>query len=820
VRSLKWLVVAFVCAVLAPPWLTYAQWVRGTVNGVETCVDVAAGVSIPAVYPRSKPDTTKACKGASALLAWLKSANGAAYAAGLSAVFPGALPDDIPNTAPPASGPSLHAPWSQSDIGSPSIAGDASDTANVLTTSGQGNFASTTVQGHSVHQELTGDYEAIWCPDSITSDLVWARTLIRIADSLDANSAFISASLDNNPSATDGAQMDARLTTGAASIYATNASNQNPGDTCLKVSRLGTAVAVYSSPVAQPYVWTLINNGSQTITFTGSIWIDVLTHSGAAGTLAIAIGTLPTVSAIAGAAGTVEFTAPTISQAENVTPLVISVSRSGGCSGAASVAVSKSGGTAAAGTDYTDPPFPVMLNWSDGSCTTQTQNVTLIDRSGVQASRTLNLALGSYSTVAAGSQVTQAVTITDNDGVDRDLHFGHGVAVRGLSYSVCTGNECNSAPTLQTITDAQNRRFAVYDTSAIANNANIKTILIQIPWSVFEYGGQGVYTPAFDMLQAEVTKLQSLAQPKSLILSIIEVRYNDPINAIFPPYIKQMGVAWTSGSVPPSGSTCMYGPTEAPWLVEVKWWNTACMNPYTALVEALGAEFDDVVGFEGLSFMNETAYTYGSNAATEGFSAANFNTNLRAMVTAGAAAWPHSLAIIPVTYTFNGSQSNLISLVSLAASLGVGIGAGDTCLPWRPSDGVTSGECNWDGVRIWRGDIGGHDYRGTGSAANEIIYMSRIEASELGLNSVGASGGYTPTQLMDFAAGVLTTGGNFNLRANYMIWDYQNYASDGAPCSGTVCQFNTATTGENAIINTRTFPAGNLACPTNLSETC
>src|SRR5690606_8439664 len=91
--------------------------------------------------------------------------------------------------------------------------------------------------------------------------------------------------------------------------------------------------------------------------------------------------------------GTLAFASATHAVAEGDGSVTISVARSGGTLGAVSVDVDVTGGDATAGSDYTDPGFPVTLSWSDGESGTKTIDLEILDDATEEGAETLVLGL-------------------------------------------------------------------------------------------------------------------------------------------------------------------------------------------------------------------------------------------------------------------------------------------------------------------------------------------------------------------------------------------------------------------------------------------
>ena len=111
-------------------------------------------------------------------------------------------------------------------------------------------------------------------------------------------------------------------------------------------------------------------------------------------------------------AGTLQFSASSMSVNENTGSITLSVTRSGGSSGAVGVNYATADGTALAGTDYTVTSG--TLTWPDGNAGNQTINVPILNRSGTQGNRSFSLILSDAFGASLGSPASATVTITDS----------------------------------------------------------------------------------------------------------------------------------------------------------------------------------------------------------------------------------------------------------------------------------------------------------------------------------------------------------------------------------------------------------------------
>jgi hypothetical protein len=142
----------------------------------------------------------------------------------------------------------------------------------------------------------------------------------------------------------------------------------------------------------------------------------------------------------------IAFSSATFTSAENVgTSNTVTLTRTGDTSGAASVQVSITGGSATGnGTDYTSSSFPVTVNFAANE-TSQTVAIPINDDLLDEVDETITLNLGSASNAILGAQTTTILTITDNDAVpnlsidDVMVNEGDGTAIFTVSLDAPSG---------------------------------------------------------------------------------------------------------------------------------------------------------------------------------------------------------------------------------------------------------------------------------------------------------------------------------------------------------------------------------------------
>ncbi|MEO8275610.1 MAG: Calx-beta domain-containing protein [Thermoanaerobaculia bacterium] len=122
------------------------------------------------------------------------------------------------------------------------------------------------------------------------------------------------------------------------------------------------------------------------------------------------------------APGTVQFTVTTLNVAESAGSAQISISRTGGAGGAASVHCKTiAGGTATAGADYTTTDQ--TLSWANGDSAAKTCSVPILNDSTDEPNETISLQLQTATGAAIGAPAAATVTITDDDDAPGTLQF-------------------------------------------------------------------------------------------------------------------------------------------------------------------------------------------------------------------------------------------------------------------------------------------------------------------------------------------------------------------------------------------------------------
>jgi len=111
--------------------------------------------------------------------------------------------------------------------------------------------------------------------------------------------------------------------------------------------------------------------------------------------------------------GTLAFSSAAYSANENDGTVTLTVTRTGGSTGAASVSFATADDSASAGADYTADSG--TLNWVDGESASKTLEISLTDDSSPETSESFTLTLSNAVGATLGSPSVATVTITDND---------------------------------------------------------------------------------------------------------------------------------------------------------------------------------------------------------------------------------------------------------------------------------------------------------------------------------------------------------------------------------------------------------------------
>jgi hypothetical protein len=283
-------------------------------------------------------------------------------------------------------------------------------------------------------------------------------------------------------------------------------------------------------------------------------------------------------------------------------------------------------------------------------------------------------------------------------------------------------------------------RFTYYDASEFASSANFAGASMMFTWSMLESNTtRGDYTDGIALVTAEIAKLQSLAVPKKLIISIWDqypgdgaVNWPDS-DDYFPHYLKDAGVLVSMSD-------------RITW----KKWDATTMGWFIDMINAYGAVFDGNAAVEMIRPCQESSLP---SSTPGGFSYSGYVTQMERLVDALKVAWPSTNVWFPMNWGPGPLQSDVSDFCAYCAASAVAIGGPDVAPGWG----------------IWADDVidgtyGSHDYRG------EVPIVYSVETSELGEDTVGVAGGYTIQEVYDFIDG--------DMHCTHMLWDHNTYVGD------------------------------------------
>jgi hypothetical protein len=234
--------------------------------------------------------------------------------------------------------------------------------------------------------------------------------------------------------------------------------------------------------------------------------------------------------------------------------------------------------------------------------------------------------------------------------------------------------------------------------------------------------------------------LKAQPQAKRLIIRVEERSFGSPDPSSAPSYMRT-DPAYNGGEVAMANGSV------------VRIWEPAVMDRLIALYTALGQKYDSDPNVEGIS-TEETAIGFSAtHPAPDTFSNGAVLTQFIRLGSAARTAWAHSNVFITSNYL--GSDAQMETLIKAAADNQYVIGGPDT---WGRAF-ITNGTRTLQSDAIVRGVKGSDtDYRSVIGIKNEV------EDTEIG----GYIGAFAPADLYDVAYNTM--------RANYMLWDRNDYA--------------------------------------------
>jgi hypothetical protein len=287
----------------------------------------------------------------------------------------------------------------------------------------------------------------------------------------------------------------------------------------------------------------------------------------------------------------------------------------------------------------------------------------------------------------------------------------------------------------------QSARFSHYD--EIAGDAEVEGAALYVMWKELE-AKQGDYAAGIAYLKSELDYLKKLSVPKRLWVRMSPQSYGgDPA-----------AICTTSGAYYPNYIIDMGGCARSSRQTVAALWKPEVADAYIGLIKALAAAFDGEPYFEGITLLRETAM---GGSLDQGFSWDAYDQQVRRIASAARAAFKRTNVVMNVN--FMGSQSRVNDFIAYMRSIGVGVGGPDVAPKCLDSDCKTYA----DPQEILAYNTVNGNSTGGGNKLGGIVPIAySVEASELGYDSVGQKGGYTPAQIFDFANGYL--------EATHLFW--------------------------------------------------
>ena len=244
-------------------------------------------------------------------------------------------------------------------------------------------------------------------------------------------------------------------TSGAASVhYATVNGSATPGQDY--TAKSGTLSWAAGDGAAKTFTVSITNDAIPEGNETFSVSLDtaVAASLGAPGSAVVTI---------LDKSSTVQFIPSTLSVGEETGMATLTVSRSGGAEGVASVSYATANGTAVAGADYL--AVNGTLNWGDGDNADKTISVPLINDSLTEPAETFAVTLGNPAGVLLGTAKVATVTLADGDSA---MQFS--VAGVSVAESVASGNVVLSVTRTGTSSGPASISYATADGTATAGS--------------------------------------------------------------------------------------------------------------------------------------------------------------------------------------------------------------------------------------------------------------------------------------------------------------------------------------------------------------
>jgi len=308
---------------------------------------------------------------------------------------------------------------------------------------------------------------------------------------------------------------------------------------------------------------------------------------------------------------------------------------------------------------------------------------------------------------------------------------------------------------------------------------NILGYRVFITWGALE-PSEGNYD--FDVLDAILNRLKTqYTKPKHMVVVVLPGPFGSSMPSggsgrVIPTYLQTDA---TYGASPVTQSYGWWGQqsggvSTGPYVAAL--YRPAVMNRMIALVQAMGAHYDNDPYFEGLMFQ-EDAWMVSSWSVAPDYSEAAFISQLERLLTASTAAFPHTNVIMENTWA--GDPTTTQNFELWMVNNRIAPGTADTVGQSAFNMGYSAGGLNW-GLQAYLGVVSsGSKYSG-GDLRPRSRAMLDVEGYDISGNYYadwGAPAGYRPSDII--------TALNSTYEASHAFWTHFS-GSEGVLGGGTV----------------------------------
>ena len=312
--------------------------------------------------------------------------------------------------------------WANRDIGSPAVAGRASESSGTFSVLGAGaDIWGTADQFHFMYQPFTGDVEITARLAYLQNTNEWAKAGVMIRETLSSGSAHALMA----GSAAHGWAFQRRPTTSGTSLHTSGPTGVPPG--WVKLTRTGSTITAHRS--ADGVNWTLV--GTQTVAMAQSVYVGLAVTSHNVGVVATATFTNVTIRGASSSTNTpptASITSPS-SGATFSAPASITINASASDANGSVTRVDFLNGTQVLGSDAA---APYSYLWGSVAAGSYSLRAVAYDNAGAStASAAVNITVGGTTT-----PVTARVAFTPSPDHATTTVTSYTVAIRRAGDAV------------------------------------------------------------------------------------------------------------------------------------------------------------------------------------------------------------------------------------------------------------------------------------------------------------------------------------------------------------------------------------------------